>query len=196
MEQKLDGLVARLAQPENGRASSVASSTPYSEQQSLPLDQRDILLPRSIDGALRHPASDSGNDFSPSDSHRPPTRNSNIERALHHADTADTGEAQRKAPAPQAQVSNDENVSKTFANGLIGNAESEILLNEFRSLSDFFPFAAISSNTTAERMRLDEPMLLLAILMTASCRNRPLQNALYLSGATGSESSYAYCHYR
>lgn len=178
MEQKLDGLVALLAQPENGRASSVASATPYSAQHSLHVDQRNTLSPRSNDGAQRQIAGDYENNFSPADSHRSPTPNSNLEQDLYHGGTADAREVQQTAPAPQARIAYEEDVNKNFASGLINNVDSEILLNEFRSMSVFFPFAAISSDTTAQKMSVEKPTLLLAILMTASCKNRPLQSAL------------------
>lgn len=178
MEEKLDGLVALLAQPEIDRASSVASATPYSGQQPLHVDQRNILTPRSNDGVRRQIASDYENEFSPADSHRSPTPNSNLEQDLYHARTADAREVPQKAPAPQARISHEEDVNKGFANRLIGNVESEILLNEFRSMSDFFPFAALPLSATVQQMSLEKPMLLLAILVTASCKNRPLQIAL------------------
>lgn len=175
VEENLDGLVALLAQPENGRASSVASAKPYSWQQPVHVDRRNILTPRSNDGVRRHIVSDYENEFSPGDPHHPPTPNSKLE---HEARTADVRQVPQKAPAPQAQISYEEDVNKGFANHLIDNVESEILLNEFRSMSDFFPFAAIPLSTTAQQMSLEKPMLLLAILVTASCKNRPLQIAL------------------
>lgn len=178
MEQKLDGLVALLAQPENGRPSSVTGGSPYSGQQPVYVDQRNILSPQSVDGSRRQFAGDYENSFPSADSHKSATPNSNIEQESYHAETPNMPEVRQKGSASQAPVAYGDDVNSSFANGLINDVESEILLNEFRSMSDFFPFAAIPSSTTALEMRKEKPILLLAILMTASCKNRPLQSAL------------------
>jgi hypothetical protein len=56
--------------------------------------------------------------------------------------------------------------------------QAEALFNEIRLMTDFFPFVVFSPNTTAQQIGQKKPILLLAILTTASWKNRTLQMSL------------------
>lgn len=62
--------------------------------------------------------------------------------------------------------------------GLVDRTQAEKRLYEYRSMAEFCPFVTIPQEMTAALMCLQKPMLLLAILMTASSSSRPLQIAL------------------
>jgi len=53
-----------------------------------------------------------------------------------------------------------------------------VLLNEFRVMSQNFPYVIIPPGTSVNMMRRDSPMLLLAIFACASWRDRELQMIL------------------
>lgn len=61
---------------------------------------------------------------------------------------------------------------------LLASGRADALLNEYRSMSDFFPFVPISLLATVQDLNRERPMLLLAILTTAAWRDRPLQAVL------------------
>jgi hypothetical protein len=53
-----------------------------------------------------------------------------------------------------------------------------VLLNEFKAMSQNFPYLIIPPGTSVNMMRRDSPMLLLAIFACASWRDRELQMIL------------------
>ncbi len=179
MEKKLDGLVALFTQPENVRASSAMSEGPQIGRSSSHLEQQNLLLPSPSNSRDRgHRAESLQSDFSPAPQQNSPIESSNGRDANHHENADQDETLRQKAPTPQTLIANGRALGDGFANGLVDNVQAEILLNEFRTMTDFFPFVAVSSSATAQKVSSGKPMLFLAILMTASCGNRPLQITL------------------
>ncbi|MCJ1389439.1 hypothetical protein MMC18_002296 [Xylographa bjoerkii] len=79
---------------------------------------------------------------------------------------------------PQTSVENGGTVSEALWNTLVDIDMAELMLNDFREMTHFFPFVPLSQSTTAQSMSSQRPLLLLAILMTTSYRNRQVQVAL------------------
>ena len=62
--------------------------------------------------------------------------------------------------------------------GLIGLEQAELLLENFRSMARHFPYILIPEAITVSELSRRQPMLLHAILVTSSWRERSLQRAL------------------
>ncbi|MCJ1284003.1 hypothetical protein MMC26_003334 [Xylographa opegraphella] len=76
---------------------------------------------------------------------------------------------------PQASVEIEGTAFAAFPNELMDCDRAELLLNEFREMTPFFPFVPLSATITALSMSSRRPLLLLAILMTTSFGDRQLQ---------------------
>ncbi|MCJ1380006.1 hypothetical protein MMC17_003109 [Xylographa soralifera] len=79
---------------------------------------------------------------------------------------------------PQTSVENEGTVTDNLPNELVDIDRAELMLNEFREMTPFFPFVPLSPTTNALSMSSQRPLLLLAILMTTSFSDRQLQVAL------------------
>lgn len=149
---------------------SYARQTPsFSEQgKSLPFN-----------GLIGHDESPGNEPSSPTRSHKSGTRTSSYEGETYYAESE--GQNERRTEdgiALRAEIPPGGEPIDGFANGIVGIVEAESLLHEFRKMIDFFPFVTICPSTTAKELSSEKPLLLLAVLMTASYSNRPLQSAL------------------
>lgn len=94
-------------------------------------------------------------------------------------------EAQDPTPIPNPFLSSPStSVSPTQRRDVISTNqisldEAELLLQTYRAqLADNFPYVVITEEMTLPKLRRHSPMLLLAILVTASWRDRPRQEVL------------------
>ena len=180
MEQKIDGLVALLVQPETSRVppvidddlhgtqspvfrgeprnvlSSSASSTPDIQEQGQGAGSPFQHYPNVSQSSFTHQESYIQDTYRP-EQHETPAANDNIhhdavvfENALEHA----------------------------LAKDLVSPAQANLFLSEFRIMADFFPFVIVPPDLTVQAMEIERPMLLLAVFMTASGNDRLLQIAL------------------
>jgi hypothetical protein len=188
MEQKLDGLVALLAQPESARTSSVVprqystSQSPNSISQSCQspthLEQRAVLTPSSRvpRGNGYHVESFPGASSMP---HQSPAPQECDEENGCQSGHPPQNEVGRESGSPSHTVATDHRVLNLgFATNLVDSVLAGSLLSSFRLMSEFFPFVVFQTDTTAEKLHTERPITLLAILMTASWNNRSLQMTL------------------
>ncbi|KAL8918835.1 MAG: hypothetical protein Q9172_005249 [Xanthocarpia lactea] len=174
MEQKIDGLVALLAQSEDGRASSgLKDGIPSHRSQSS--ESPSIVA----NGDQQHAAHSQPGAGTPecvsrifSGRHSPRTQPTVISGPAMPRDSL--SEQDIHANLPATQMASD----YALALDLVDPNYAERLLKEFHTMSDFFPFVLIPSTTQVQALQSRKPLLFLAILMTASGRDRPLQIAL------------------
>jgi hypothetical protein len=61
---------------------------------------------------------------------------------------------------------------------LLISGEADTLVGEYRTMSANFPFVMLSPQTTAKQLHEHRPMLLLAVLLVASCKDHSRQRTL------------------
>ncbi|KAI4154546.1 MAG: hypothetical protein LQ341_000329 [Variospora aurantia] len=174
MEQKIDGLVALLAQSEDGRASSgLKDGIPSHRSQSS--ESPSVVA----NGDQQHAAHSQPGAGTPervsrtfSGRQSPRTQPTGVSGPAMPRDSL--SEQDIHANLPATQMASD----YALALDLVDSNYAERLLKEFHTMSDFFPFVLIPSTTRVQALQSRKPMLFLAILMTASGRDRPLQIAL------------------
>lgn len=186
IEQKIDGLVALLVQPENARVSSTIRESLQSRRS--PSVRGQLLHEREQKNGLANSASADGesrqkeqepehfrNDCSPfAQHHIVPHESYERSRYLPEQPAVPTA----NSPTSRMAAANERAPAYNSAKDLVDTSYAESLLNIFRPMSDFFPFVGISTATTIQTLRSEKPMLFLAILVTASASHRPLQIAL------------------
>ncbi|KIW49844.1 hypothetical protein, variant 1 [Exophiala xenobiotica] len=70
-------------------------------------------------------------------------------------------------------------VSDVISDKVLSRTQAELLLAEYRlQFADSFPYVVLTDRTTLSDLRQDGPMLLLAILVTTSWKDRTLQEVL------------------
>jgi hypothetical protein len=67
---------------------------------------------------------------------------------------------------------------------LLTNGEAEVLLAEYRSMSQFFPFVPVDADLSMQELSVTKPMLFLAILTAASWKDHKRQMILDLQYRT------------
>ena len=186
IEQKIDGLVALLAQPENARASSTIRESLQSRRSSSvtgqlhhEMEQKNgLTTSASANGESRQrerESESSHHDCSPFTQHHIVPRES-YERGAYSPEQPIVPSA--NSPTPRMAIANERAPAYNSAKDLVDTTYAESLLNDFRPMSDFFPFVVISPGLTVRTLRSERPMLFLAILVTASGNHRSLQITL------------------
>ena len=179
MEQKIDGLVALLAQQDNNRASSNAkegfqsSKSPSTTVQSPFCTEQQFIVSQTASSGRQtdYGTGHSNPDLSPI-SPLGYTPRESYERAAYRPE-------QRQAPSRtnstyQSEKGKEGELNQALAKDLVDSVQANNMLNTFREMSDFFPFVVLPEITT-QILELQKPMLSLAILMTASGKDRSLQ---------------------
>ena len=174
MEQKIDGLVALLAQPELNRAPPVTDDDLHGTQSPVFRGEpRNVLSPSaSSTPDIREQDQGAGSTFQ----HYPNAHQESYIQDTYRPEQHETPAANNTSPRDAVVF---ENASDhTLAKDLVSPAQANLFLNEFRKMADFFPFVIIPPDLTVQAMEIERPMLLLAIFMTASGHDRLLQIAL------------------
>ncbi|KAF7507280.1 hypothetical protein GJ744_010714 [Endocarpon pusillum] len=141
----MDGLVALLAQPENGRE-SLQSRRSYSVpgQPHHEMEQKNGLstsAPANAESHQRERESESvHNDCSPFAQHHIVPRESH-ERGVYPPEQPIVLSA--NSPTPRTAIVNERAPAYSSAKDLVDTRCAEALLNNFRPMSDFFPFVVI-----------------------------------------------------
>lgn len=156
MEQKIDGLVALLVEPEvsqeaRPRPVSISSTPGVANQSQTPVQVPSRPSPSNISLAQQNQVF-------------------NFDSSQDRVDVRHDQPSQTKMDEPA--------IDQEIIRGLLASGRADALLAEFRTVSEFFPFVPIPYIATAQTLNREKPMLLLAILTTAAWRDRPLQVAL------------------
>jgi hypothetical protein len=179
MEQKLDGLVALLVEPEaaTARPSPVAASSASittGRHTAPPTEDSPHTRPTPSGSSTHHsPALGSRSSGTPHD-HLHDLRETHKfdgPPAQHHSSIPTPGPSLHTALIEPS-------INHDVVKGMLANGRADSLLNDYREMTRFFPFVPISHNTTAQSLSQQKPMLLLAILTTASGKDRALQLTL------------------
>lgn len=185
MEQKIDGLVALLAQSKNDQASSIGGEGLLMRQDSIEGSQEPLNVEELNTLAPSPPVNEGRQDYPgskiPSRStsviaqHNPPPLSSH-----ERGDGADGDENIPAAASITAQTigPNASSLDHALVKDVIDTACANALLNEFRLMADCFPFVLISPDIAAQDLAREKPMLFLAICMTACGKIRLLQSTL------------------
>ena len=180
IEQKLDGLVALLANSESNRG----SSTPALVAQTKAHNDRSPLHTESLGG--------------PSPDNRGVCEQSPItegyQRSLpraHKSATISIGPHVAETHPSESLGMTSTGVTPVSTTGtshsapynavvddLVDSTYAEELIEIYREMSDSFPFVMISSSIPLQEFRSRKPMLFLAVLMTAANNDRRLQITL------------------
>ena len=161
IEQKLDGLVALLANADN------TGGPPASKvgAQIQRYDDNDLMHTRHEGSSYSSPYSrDSHQGIAPAISH-------NLEDQY-------GGQSQRTTATPQTTSRTLAVPQHLLADELVSSEYANELLTLYQAMSAYFPFVIISPNTSVEQLKMRKPMTFLAILMTASAEDRRLQTLL------------------
>jgi len=169
MEQKIDGLVGLLSE----RSSSI---TAPSQPQPAPSE----VSPRHSRPTPTGSASHQSPVRVGSQSSGTPQDPLHELRELHKFDDTPTehhGAASTHRPVFHPALI-EPSINHDVVRILLDNGRADSLLNHYRAMTIFFPFVPIPPNTNAHSLSQQKPMLLLAILTTASGKDRPLQLTL------------------
>ncbi len=185
MEQKIDGLVALLAQSKDDQVSSTVGegfplgrgSVETSQEPFNAEELSTLATSPAVNEERQHYAGPKIPSRSTSvvAQHTSTPRDSHERGSYNHGDrdtpTAESTTAQTIGPN-EARL--DHPLVKDVIDTTCGNA----LLNEFRLMADSFPFVLISPDIAAQDLAVEKPMLFLAICMTACGKIRLLQSTL------------------
>ena len=185
MGQKVDGLVALLAQSKNDRASStvregfpIRHNSVESAQGPFNAEQLSTLGPSP-------PVNEEMQDYAGS---KIPSRCTSI--VAHHASaTIDSHEegsynhGDENIPSAESTTTqtfgvNESRLDHPLVKDVIDTTCGNALLNKFRLMADCFPSVLISADIAAQDLAIEKPMLFLAICMTACGKVRLLQSTL------------------
>ena len=185
MEQKIDGLVALLAQSEDDQASSPGGESLLmrhnfveGSQEPLNVEELSTLAPSSPINEVRQ---DSPSSKLPRLStsvipqHTPTPIGSQERGGGAHGNESSSTAA---STTTQTIGPNASRLDHALVEDVIDTACGNALLNEFRLMADCFPFVLISPDIAAEDLARKKPMLFLAICMTACGKIRLLQSTL------------------
>ena len=185
MEQKIDGLVALLAQSKNDRASSTVHedfplrrNSVESAQEPFNAEQLSTLGPSP-------PGNEERQDYASSK-----VSSRGTSTVAHHT-TAPVDSHERggynhgdeyiptvEPTTAQTIGLNESRLDHPLVKDVIDITCGNALLNEYRLMADYFPFVLISPDIAAQDLAMEKPMLFLAICMTACGKIRLLQSTL------------------
>ncbi|KAH8727739.1 major facilitator superfamily domain-containing protein [Phaeosphaeriaceae sp. PMI808] len=190
VEQKIDGLVASLVNPPTKLTeSSVLPSTvpeegqgpservnswseTWKEKETLPGSWLPFPTSFEPDASPSEQASEQPNTHEETD-RQYHERIRTIHRFCEAEDANQPPEAMFRPSKRRDPPIEDELVQQ-----LLQTREAEELLNVYRQMSATFPFVIVPPNMTAQQLHQDKPMLLLAILTSASWQNHGRQMSL------------------
>ena len=180
MEQKIDGLVALLAQPETSRAPPVIDDDLHGTQSPVFRGEARNVLSSSASSTpdIQEQGQGAGSPFQhyPNVSQPSFTHQESYIQNTYHPEQHETPTANDSIPHDAVVF---ENVSDhALAKVLVSPAQANLFLDEFRKMAHFFPFVILPPDLTVQAMEIERPMLLLAVFMTASSHDRLLQIAL------------------
>lgn len=180
MEQKIDGLVALLAQPEISRAPPVIDDDLRGTQSPVFRGEpRNVLSPgASSTPDIREQGQGAGSTFQhyPNVSQSSFTHQESYIQDTYRPEQHETPTANHTSPHDAVVFENTSD--HALAKDLVSPAQANLFLNDFRKMADFFPFVVVPPDLTVQAMETERPMLLLAVFMTASGHDRLLQIAL------------------
>ena len=180
MEQKIDGLVALLVQPETSRVPPVIDDDLHGTQSPIFRGEPRNVLSSSASSTpdIQEQGQGAGSTFQ----HYPNVFQSSFTHQESYIQDTYRPE-QHGTPAANDNIPHDavvfENASEhALAKDLVSPAQANLFVSEFRKMADFFPFVIVPPDLTVQAMEIERPMLLLAVFMTASGHDRLLQIAL------------------
>ncbi|KAF3010692.1 hypothetical protein E8E13_005864 [Curvularia kusanoi] len=98
-------------------------------------------------------------------------------RSIHRfGDPADHAQYPEGIFRPSRQ--REEPIKDDIVDGLLASGEADVLLKEYRKMSESFPFVPLAPDMTAQRLYNDSPMLFLAMMTAASWREHTRQMSL------------------
>ncbi|KAF2019808.1 hypothetical protein BU24DRAFT_342753 [Aaosphaeria arxii CBS 175.79] len=178
VEQKIDGLVASLGKRDSERPIDVSDLTtnPPAGQHPKP-----GIFPGSW---VPFPSSFSVDNNEPEKEDTRPEKDADpanqlIERLrLIHSFSNDTDSSRPPDNMFQSSSRNEAPISNEILRQLLSTGEADTLLNEFRTMSDSFPFMPIAPTTTAFELSATKPMLFHAIMLVSTPKDHKRQMAL------------------
>lgn len=185
MEQKIDGLVALLAQSKNDQASSTERQDFHMRQNLVEIAQESFNAEQLSTLAPSPPVNEERQDYAGSEI---PSRSTSIVAPhtsapidWHERGAYNPGDANMPTAKPttaQTIGSNESKLNHPVVEDVIDTTCGNALLNEYRLMADCFPFVLISTDIVAQDLAIKKPMLFLAICMTACGKIRLLQSTL------------------
>ena len=185
MEQKIDGLVALLAQSKDDQALSAGGESLLMRQNFVEGSQEPLNV-EELSTLAPIPPINEARQNSPSS--KIPSRSTSV---IPQHTSAPIGSQERgggahgdenipTAASMTAQTigPNASRLDHALVKDVIDTTCGNALLNEFRMMADCFPFVLISSDIAAQDLARQKPMLFLAICMTACGKIRLLQSTL------------------
>ena len=183
MEQKIDGLVALLAQSKNDQVSSTRGdgllmhhNSVEGSQEPLNVEELSTSSPPVNEARQDHQGSKiSSRSTSVIAQHTPAPIGSQEGDggALDYENNPTAASTTAQPIGPNAS-----RLDHALVDDVIDTACGNALLNEFRFMADCFPFVLISPDIAAQDLAREKPMLFLAICMTACGKIRLLQSTL------------------
>ena len=174
MEQKLDGLVARLGDSD----ASSQSQTP-TESSSLTLlsdsAQTDGAIGSSPSNAISASQHDTGNNQAG------PIETLQDLVNIHNFSDGNEDDSSFNPTgvvSPQGVENNDPGEHRDVLKDIASDPDAESLLAEYRNMACNFPFVPIPVNVNVQELHARKPMLLLAILTAATWKDRTKQTSL------------------
>lgn len=175
MEQKIDGLVAKLV---NAAGNEVAPSSDPTSKSVAP-KMRPVAPGSSMSVPSFKPIESQSEAHEERTSHDVEVDRQYLEdiRSIHGFDDRQGAglapEGPFRATRRREEPINDELVSQLLASG-----EADLLIKEFRLMSVSFPFVIIPQHLSSTDLHLERPMLFLAIMTVASWKDYSQQRRL------------------
>ncbi|KAF2179445.1 hypothetical protein K469DRAFT_716434 [Zopfia rhizophila CBS 207.26] len=172
VEQKIDGLVASLVNPDVTRPTETAAE--QSKPKIAPSAKASSQKPHATDSWLPVPSSfNLENNRVEHDIEGNQRFLENLQRIHNFGDEDDLTRPPGTLFNTSAQ--REPAIEHDIIKDLLASDEAEVLLNEYRSMADSFPFVPIPLSLTAKQLSISKPMLFLAILTIASWKDHQRQ---------------------
>ncbi|KAH6643721.1 hypothetical protein C7974DRAFT_4040 [Boeremia exigua] len=192
VEHKIDGLVASLVNPP-ATLSKTPVSAPVSEEcERPPLLGGDFAPHPSRKGRPRAPGTwlpfPSSFEQQPEPAETPAQQGAEGEdaadrhyieqiRSIHSfGENDDDCEFSECTSKPSTR--REEPIKDNLIDDLVASGEADVLLREYRKMSNSFPFVPLAPDTTVQQLNHDAPMLFLAMITAASWRDHKVQKSL------------------
>ncbi|USP75075.1 hypothetical protein yc1106_02349 [Curvularia clavata] len=175
VEQKIDGLVAKLVSATEDEATprSVSSSA------SVPSKTRSVAQGSWMSVPSFSPIEPQLGAHIENASHDAEADRQYLEdiRGIHGFDDRQGGGQAHEGPFRPTRR-REEPINEELVSSLIASGEAELLIKEFRLMSVSFPFVIIPQHLSSTELHSERPMLFLAIMMVASWKNYSQQRRL------------------
>ncbi|KAF2274045.1 uncharacterized protein EI97DRAFT_469018 [Westerdykella ornata] len=182
VEQKIDGLVATLVNSDVARPA--AEPGPLQSTQPPSHGSGTVALPahtRSSVPGRWHPVASSSEQPSESDQEQRSEQDRRFAeriRQIHHFGD-DESDLTRPPGSMFSTAARDEApIQGDLVQELLSSGEADNLLNEYRSMTESYPFVPVPSHVTARELSSSKPMVFLAILTVSSWKNHARQRSL------------------